>query len=82
MQSGKRPQLTDELEALDSLNEPAMSQSYAELKGKEEGELEALQFLVDLFRQCTKDDPMDRPTAEHLYETLLSRTHKFTSSRS
>lgn len=79
---GKRPQLTDELEALDSVNEPAMSQSGAELEGKEEGELEDLQFLVNLFRQCTKKDPTDRPTAKDLYETLLSRTAKFTSSGS
>ncbi|XP_015888142.1 uncharacterized protein LOC107423136 [Ziziphus jujuba] len=81
LQSGKRPKLTNELEGLGSLNEPAMSQSDTELEEKED-ELEALRFLVDLFRQCTKENPMDRPTAEDLHEMLLSRTSKFASSRS
>lgn len=81
IQSGKRPKLTNELEALESLNQPAMSQPDTELEEKE-GELEALRFLIDLFRQCTKENPIDRPMAEDLHEMLLSHTSKFTSSRS
>lgn len=73
-QSGKRPQLTNELEALVSLNEPTMVQSDAELEQRG-GDSEALAFLVDLFRRCTKENPVDRPTAQEIYEMLVSRTN-------
>ncbi|XP_059626617.1 uncharacterized protein LOC132269448 [Cornus florida] len=81
LQTGKRPQLTDELEALGSLEEPAMAQSGTQLEGPE-AESDTLRFLVDLFRRCTEGNPTDRPTAENLYNMLLARTSTFTSSRS
>lgn len=73
--------MTDELEVLGSFSEPEMAQSGAELVASE-AELETLRFLVDLFRQCTKENPKSRPTADHLYEMLVLRTRNFTSARS
>ncbi|KAA8527650.1 hypothetical protein F0562_034955 [Nyssa sinensis] len=52
LQTGKRPRLTDKLEALGLLQEPAMAQSGTQLEGQE-AESETLRFLVDVFRQCT-----------------------------
>ncbi|GLT61542.1 hypothetical protein SLA2020_342410 [Shorea laevis] len=72
LQSGKRPQLTEELEALQSLNETTMSQSGTELEGSE-AEVEAIRFLIEVFRRCTEENPSDRPTAEELYNMLLER---------
>ncbi|POO02074.1 Serine/threonine protein kinase [Trema orientale] len=79
LQLGKRPRLTDELEDLRSSSEPKIAQSGVELEEKD-AELDALQFLVDLFCQCTEENPMDRPTAEELYEMLLSRTSNLSST--
>lgn len=78
---GKRPQLTDELEALRSSSEHEVAQSGVELEEKE-AKLDALHFLVDLFHRCTEENPMDRPTAEELHERLLSYTSNLTSKRS
>jgi hypothetical protein len=72
--------LTDELEALGSLSEPAMAQSDAELV-ESEAEVETLSFLVDLFRRCTEEDPKNRPTADDLYDMLVARTSNVASSR-
>lgn len=77
---GKRPRLTDELEALRSSHEPEVAQSGVEREEKE-GELDALEFLVDLFCRCTEENPTDRPTAEELYEMLLSRTSNLTGKK-
>ncbi|XP_062169022.1 uncharacterized protein LOC133875048 [Alnus glutinosa] len=79
IQIGKRPSLTEELEALGSFSEPAMAQSGAELVGSK-AELETLRFLVDLFRRCTDESPKNRPTADDLYEMLRLRTSNLTSS--
>lgn len=81
LQVGKRPQLTDELEALRSSSEHEVAQSGVELEEKE-AKLDALHFLVDLFHRCTEENPMDRPTAEELHERLLSYTSNLTSKRS
>ena len=70
MQMGKRPRLPQELEALESSNESAMTQSGTELDGTE-AEIETLRFLVDVFRRCTEENPTDRPTAEDLYDMLV-----------
>lgn len=75
---GKRPKLTDELEALRPLDKPAMAQSAAELE-KTEADLDVLRFLVDLFCQCTEENPESRPTADSLYKLLLERSTQFTS---
>ncbi|XWS53909.1 hypothetical protein CRYUN_Cryun10bG0040900 [Craigia yunnanensis] len=73
LQMGKRPRLPEELEALESSRESAMTQSGAKLDGTE-AEVETLRFLVDVFRRCTKEKPTDRPTAEDLYDMLLEYT--------
>lgn len=70
MQVGERPRLTEELELL--------AQSDREL----ETDSETLQFLVKLYHQCTEKNPSDRPTAENLYNTLLSRASTISVSRS
>ncbi|KAK9287821.1 hypothetical protein L1049_016263 [Liquidambar formosana] len=81
LQMGERPRLTEELEELGSLDEPAMARSATELEAAEP-DLETLRFLVDLFRRCTERNPTDRPTAENLHEMLLTRMSTCTSSRS
>ena len=73
MQMGKRPRLPEELEALESSSESAMTQSGAKLDGTE-AEVETLRFLVDVFRRCTEENPTDRPTAGDLYDILLEYT--------
>ncbi|OMO85566.1 hypothetical protein COLO4_21575 [Corchorus olitorius] len=79
LQMGKRPRLTDELEALESLRESTMTQSGTEFDGTE-GEKETLRFLIDVFRRCTEENPSDRPTAEELYNMLLEHTNDFRNS--
>ncbi|KAJ6981643.1 ATP binding protein [Populus alba x Populus x berolinensis] len=74
LQSGKRPPLTDELEALGSIDEHLVTQSGSDLEGAE-AESETLRFLADLFCQCTKENPADRPTASDIYKLLLARTN-------
>ncbi|CAK7327136.1 unnamed protein product [Dovyalis caffra] len=64
LQSGKRPPLTDELEALGSMDEHLVTQSGSNLEGPE-AESETLRFLIDLFRQCTKENPADRCSQLH-----------------
>ncbi|KAK2980657.1 hypothetical protein RJ640_011465 [Escallonia rubra] len=76
LKMGKRPQLTDELEASRPLEDPAMV-SGTELEGPE-AESETRKFLVNLYRQCTEENPNNRPTAEHLYNLLLTRTSSIT----
>ncbi|GLT78612.1 hypothetical protein SLA2020_501410 [Shorea laevis] len=61
-QSGKRPQLTEELKALESPNETTMSLSSIELEGSEL-EVQTLTFLIDVYCRCTEKNPSDRPTA-------------------
>lgn len=78
---GKRPLLTDELEALGSQEDPTMAHSGAELDSSEP-DFESLKFLVGLYQQCTEEDPTDRPTAENLYNMLCARTSSLTSSSS
>ena len=75
MQMSKRPQLTDELEALSSMDEPTMLQSGEELE-KSDPELDMLKFLVDLFRKCVEVNPKERPTAEEIHEMLLAETNR------
>nr|XP_008391011.2 uncharacterized protein LOC103453242 [Malus domestica]XP_028947697.1 uncharacterized protein LOC103453242 [Malus domestica] len=76
---GKRPKLTDDLEAFRSLNEPVMTQAGAELEGTE-SDLDTLRFLVDLFYQCTEENPENRPTADNLYELILEHSKTLTNS--
>lgn len=69
MKMGKPPQLTDELEALSSNDEPTMVQSGEEPE-KLDAEVDTLKFLVDLYHQCVEENPTKRPTAEEVYEML------------
>ncbi|XP_061373943.1 uncharacterized protein LOC133316233 [Gastrolobium bilobum] len=73
LQMSKRPQLTDELEVLSSMNEPTMIQSGEEL-GKSDAEVDMLKFLVDLFHRCVEENPNERPSAEEIHEMLLAHT--------
>lgn len=63
---GKRAVLTDELEALGPFEDSEVTESET-LEYKKE---KTMKFLVDIYRQCTKEDPSDRPTAEKLYQIL------------
>ncbi|XP_077239811.1 leucine-rich repeat protein kinase family protein [Tasmannia lanceolata] len=71
LQMGQRPQLTDDLEALALPGEPIMAGSGSALVASED-EVESLKFLVDLFYQCTRGNPADRPTAGHIYDMLCT----------
>ncbi|KAK7270555.1 hypothetical protein RIF29_23780 [Crotalaria pallida] len=71
LQIGKRPRLTDELEALCSINEPTMIQSGEEVE-KTDAEVDMLKFLVDLFHKCVEEEPTERPTAQEIHEMLLA----------
>lgn len=73
--------LTEELEALRSSSKCETAQSSVEQEDKEV-EADALCFLVDLFRKCTKENPLDRPTAQELYEMLLSRANDLSGTQS
>ncbi|RDX60474.1 Mitogen-activated protein kinase kinase kinase 1 [Mucuna pruriens] len=73
LQMGKRPQLTDELEVLSSMNEPTMIPSSEELE-KSDAEVDMLKFLVDLFHRCVEENPNKRPTAEEIHKMLLAHT--------
>lgn len=81
LKMGKRPPLTDELEVLGSDEDPNMAHSGAELDSADP-DFESLKFLVNLYQQCTEEDPTARPTAENLYNMLCARTSSITSSRS
>ena len=70
---GKRPRLSDELESLCSMNEPAMIQSGEELE-KSDAEVDMLKFLVDLFLRCVEENRTKRPTAEEIHDMLLIHT--------
>ncbi|KAK4425620.1 Serine/threonine-protein kinase PAK 6 [Sesamum alatum] len=69
LQTGQRPKLTEELEAL------------AQSDGELETESETLRFLVKLYHQCTEKNPADRPSAEKIYNSLLARASSVTDSR-
>ncbi|KVH93555.1 Armadillo repeat-containing protein 3 and Serine/threonine-protein kinase CTR1 [Cynara cardunculus var. scolymus] len=63
---GKRPVLTDELEGLGPAEDSEEVQQNAEYKKNKK-----LRFLIDIYRQCTKEDPSDRPTANEVYQMLV-----------
>ncbi|GFP86047.1 serine/threonine-protein kinase fray1 [Phtheirospermum japonicum] len=67
--TGERPKLTEELEAL--------IQSDEEL----ETESESLRFLAKLYHRCTEKNPADRPSAQNIYDLLLTRSNSGTGSR-
>ncbi|XP_071714916.1 uncharacterized protein [Rutidosis leptorrhynchoides] len=65
---GKRPVLTDELEAMGPGEDTDVAKS--ESKTEEYKKEKTMRFLIDIYRQCTKEDPSDRPTAEEIYQLL------------
>ncbi|CAN4092876.1 unnamed protein product [Withania somnifera] len=75
LQAGKRPQLPRELEAMTAskveLEDLAKCCSGSDLD-KKQSESCILRFLVSIYRWCTEKDPDDRPTAENLYNLLLT----------
>ncbi|XP_004247677.2 uncharacterized protein [Solanum lycopersicum] len=85
LQAGKRPQLTEELEAMATskteLEDLAKSCSSSDLD-KKQSESRILRFLVSIYRWCTEKDPNDRPTAENLYNLLLSCADSLSSQQS
>lgn len=67
---GERPRLTDDLEAL--------ALSDAEL----ECDSDTLRFLVKLYHQCTEKNPIDRPSAQKIYNLLVDRARPVPGSES
>ncbi|XP_071714915.1 uncharacterized protein [Rutidosis leptorrhynchoides] len=65
---GKRPVLTDELEAMGPAEDTDVTKSKS--KTEEYKKEKTMRFLIDIYRQCTKEDPSDRPTAEKIYQIL------------
>ncbi|KAG4998312.1 hypothetical protein JHK85_029751 [Glycine max] len=75
LQMGKRPQLTDELRVLSSMNGPTMIPSGEELEKSDAG-VDMLKFLVDLFHKCVEENPSKRPTAEEIHKMVLAHTDR------
>uniref|UniRef100_A0A7N0TF83 Protein kinase domain-containing protein n=1 Tax=Kalanchoe fedtschenkoi TaxID=63787 RepID=A0A7N0TF83_KALFE len=73
IQMGQRPDLPIEFQkALQAAEKPAMDQSCSDPpEASETANLESLSFLLDLFQQCTQNNPADRPTAQKIQEMLL-----------
>ncbi|XP_060182618.1 uncharacterized protein LOC132612355 [Lycium barbarum] len=82
LQAGKRSQLPEELEAMaaskSELEDLAKSCSGSDLD-KKQSESRILRFLVSIYCWCTEKDPDDRPTAENLYNLLLTCANSLTS---
>ncbi|URD74714.1 STYKc [Musa troglodytarum] len=68
LQMQQRPRLTPELEALAS--SPEEKKAISQAKIFSDAEAEILKLLVDLFYQCTRGNPADRPSAKHIYDSL------------
>jgi len=85
MQAGKRPQLTEKLEAMAAskaeLEDLAKSCSSSDLD-KKQSESRILKLLVSIYCWCTEKDPNDRPTAENLYNLLLTCANSLPSQQS
>ncbi|XP_076903080.1 uncharacterized protein LOC143558035 [Bidens hawaiensis] len=73
---GKRPLLTDELEALGPVEDTEASEPETEEYKKEK----TLRFLIDIYRKCTRDDPSDRPTADRIYRLLADFSNSTTTA--
>lgn len=67
LQTKQRPRLTPELEELVSPDEPK-SRSKSGIFS--DSDVKVLKLLVDLFYQCTRGNPVDRPTARYIYDSL------------
>lgn len=68
---GQRPELPERLQkALQTQINPAMDHSDSTVESVPT-ERKTLNFLVDLFQQCTQKNPADRPDAQKIYQMLL-----------
>ncbi|KAL5127340.1 Tyrosine-protein kinase Src64B [Glycine soja] len=67
LQMGKRPQLTDELRVLSSMNGPTMIPSGEELEKSDAG-VDMLKFLVDLFHKCVEQNP-----SKYVFSSIIVR---------
>ena len=64
---GKRPQLTDELRVLSSMNGPTMIPSGEELEKSDAG-VDMLKFLFDLFHKCVEQNP-----SKYVFSSIIVR---------
>ncbi|XP_072991670.1 uncharacterized protein [Typha latifolia] len=69
LQVQQGPSLTQELELLSSFDEPV---TRLKLGISSDTDADILKLLIDLFHQCTRGNPADRPTAKHIYDSLCS----------
>ncbi|KAJ4914841.1 Leucine-rich repeat protein kinase family protein [Raphanus sativus] len=77
LQKGKRPKLPEELETLISETEGDDDESANKLREEYDltaSDLDTMRFLIDVFRLCTEESPLDRLIAGDLHEMILSRT--------
>ncbi|CAI0559369.1 unnamed protein product [Linum tenue] len=74
LECGARPPLPAELERLGLMNVPAQKEK-PKSDMDESSERETLRFLVNLFRRCTEGNPVDRPTATDIYESLVAHSN-------
>ncbi|RID40175.1 hypothetical protein BRARA_J00237 [Brassica rapa] len=76
LQKGKRPKLPEELETL--ISETGEDDESAKTLREEydlaESDLDTMRFLIDVFRLCTEESPLDRLNAGDLHEMILSWT--------
>jgi hypothetical protein len=63
------PRLTKQLEEFFSLDNSMMR---IKLGLTSDSDADKLNLMIDLFYQCTKGEPSDRPTAEKIYSSLSS----------
>uniref|UniRef100_A0A6V7QQN9 Protein kinase domain-containing protein n=1 Tax=Ananas comosus var. bracteatus TaxID=296719 RepID=A0A6V7QQN9_ANACO len=77
LQRKQGPQLTPELEAFSSLDEPI---TRLNLGISSDAAAVMLKLLIDLFHQCTRGNPADRPTAENIYNSLCSNYRRPSST--
>ncbi|CAF2310545.1 hypothetical protein YC2023_121380 [Brassica napus] len=76
LQKGKRPKLPEELETLISETEEddESAKKLREEYDLAESDLDTMRFLIDVFRLCTEESPLDRLNAGDLHEMILSWT--------
>lgn len=63
------PRLTKDLEEFFSLDN---SMTRIKLGITSDADADKLKLMIELFYQCTKGKPSDRPTAEKIYSSLCS----------
>ncbi|XP_013696313.2 uncharacterized protein LOC106400505 [Brassica napus] len=76
LQKGKRPKLPEELETLISETEEddESANKLREEYDLTESDLDTMRFLIDVFRLCTEESPLDRLSGGDLHEMILSWT--------